>query len=364
MSHRIFARVSSLLLTLTLAACSESFVVSEPDPCECAEGEVCSPSGCVAACAADLRSDLATLDSSLRVLATFCEPLEGSLGAFAPSDEQVIITRVSAETLGRDTTMVSERFEGAIASASLRAVGEACSVTFEAEVDAVETTLTDAVAISADGRYAGWGLRAVERLGPDSRRTVDGAWYMADQSCAIEENAFYRVASVAFGDEGRGGPHVFVAGHIAGAPGMGGLFLDERRVFSESTPGSLWRVGEGMLLGGVLGHGSMPATYLPLAPAHSGRELRVGADGVVQGDPRERSFAVVEGRGLIRASTVWESGASLPDGLMVRSIEVGADAIEFGAETRLTGGAFTEAIPVLGSRRILLRHARGLVLVE
>lgn len=326
--------------------------------CAGSHSSVVDPVGC----GAELSADLATLDPGLRVVQTFCTALpEGPLGAFAVSDMEISLTQVRAEIRGRETVMTLERSSARIDSGSLTRATAPCITTFVSDDQPFETRLTRQVAVSSDGEYAAWGMTSIDRVGG----LIGGAWYVSDARCGTEENAFHSVSAVAFAEPSRDAPHVLVSGNPEGSVSLGGVFLDGARLVAESTPGSLARLGDGILFGGVLGHGSAPATYFPMERAFERRELVVGTDGVVTGDPRTSAFVVVEGIGFIHMESRFdEEAGAIVRALEVRSVEVTETEVVFGEPRPLAGPAFSAAIPVVGSNRVLLRHSRGLVLVE
>ena len=313
-------------------------------------------------CAADISADLAALDPGLRVVQTFCTALpEGPLGAFAASDTEIYLTQVSAEIRGRETVMTLERSSARIDSGSLTRATAPCTTTFVSDDQPFETRPTRQVAGSADGEYAAWGMTSVDRVGG----VIGGAWYVSDARCGTEENALHSVSAVAFAEPSRDAPHVLVSGNPEGSVSLGGVFLDGARLVAESTPGSLARLGDGILFGGVLGHGSAPNPYFPMERAFERRELVVGTDGVVTGDPRTSVFVVVDGIGFIHMESRFDEDAgAIVRALEVRSVEVTGSEVVFGEPRPLAGPAFSAAIPVVGSNRLLLRSGRALVLVE
>lgn len=364
--HDLRTPPSRPVLALTLAVavlvsgCAQTY---EPDvsDCDCAAGASCAAGMCLADCGTDLAAIISTLHPSVSIVQSFCLDLaEGPIGAFLRPDGALDILHAHVSTEGRDTTVVLDAFVATVETGALGA-GVACTTTtFRADDDGATVSLSRDLAVSPDGRFAAWGLRAaLDEPGASSRDAGD-AWSVARRDgCAIETHPFPRVEGVAFGSDSRG-PHVLVSGGLGGPVYMDGVFLDGRRVLAESTPGSIWRLGDSVLVGGVLGHGVAPATLLPLASVGAGTELRRGEDGVVSGDAQTHRFVWLEGRGVVSEDRRSDAGG----GLEARSLEVRADRLVFGEPVSLAGPAVTAVFPVVGSRRFLLRHAGGLLLVE
>lgn len=329
--------------------------------CDCDASETCVGGACVQDCGLPIDSIAATLDPSLSIVRTFCVELaEGPIGAFARADGELEILHARLSTEGRGSTVVLDQLGASVATGTLSA-STSCTTSFTADRDGVSVRLSRDLAISPDGAFAAWGLVArVEEMGV-SRLDLTGAWYLARRDgCAVETHAFPRVEGVAFGSDGRG-PHVLVSGGLGGPVYMDGVFLGDSRVLASQTPGSIWRVGDAVVVGGVLGHGVMPATLIPLASVRPGDEVRVGEDGVLTGDAQTHRFVSIDGLGIVSEAS--RSGVDRV-GLELRSLEIRTDGLVFGEPTLLAGPEVTAAIPIVGSRRFLLRHARGLLLVE
>lgn len=335
------------LLGLTTAGCISH--ERAPNPCE--DGETFVGGACLADCALDVAAIEASLDPSVTVVQRFCASLpEGPMGAGMRADGSLELFHLRVTSEGRVATMTLDRLGVGDALGSLRPQAS-CSATFVAEADGPSFTLTDAVAVSPDAMSVAWGVDAAVVDG-GSTTPLPGAWLRAQLGdCAVASTPFVNVAAVAFLDNER----VLVSGSSRADCCESGAFLGPTVVVRESTPGSLWRAEEGMLLGGVLGHGSRPAKWFARADVQPGVELRENTGGVRVGDPRENRFALVPGRGVIFPA---------PVGLHVRSMTIGPDALTFGAPVLLAGPEVTAAIPIVGSPRFLLRHARGLLLVE
>ena len=340
------------LVGLTVVGCISHERAMSP----CEDGETFVGGVCVSDCALDVAAIEASLDPSVTVLQRFCAELpDGPMGAGMRADGSLEIFHVHLTSEGRVATMTLDRLGVGDALGSLRPLSS-CTATFVAEADGPSFTLTDAVAVSPDATSVAWGIDAFENM----YGRLPGAWFLAGQGdCTVTPTPFADVAAVAFLDDAR----VLVSG--AGAPGTweSGAFLGPTLVVRESTPGSLWRVGEGMLLGGVLGHGANPAKWFARADVQPGVELRESTGAVRMGNATEYRFALVEGRGVISPAPRRSPGLE-PVGLHVRSMTVGPDALTFGPPALLAGPEVTSAIPIVGSRRFLLRHARGLLLVE
>jgi hypothetical protein len=342
------------LVGLTLVGCASHERVNP-----CAAGETFVGGACVSDCALDVAAIEASLDPSVTVVQRFCVELpDGPMGAGMRADGSLELFHLHVASEGRVATMTLDRLGAGDVSGSLRPLSS-CSATFVAEADGATFTLTDAVAVSPDATSLAWGIDAA-LVDENMRIDLPGAWLVAGvDDCAVTSTPFVHVAAVAFLDDAR----VLVSGVAAPDTWESGAFLGPALVVRESSPGSLWRVGEGMLLGGVLGHGAMPAKWFARADVQPGVELRESTGAVRTGNATESRFALVDGRGVIsRAPRVWP--ALEPVGLHVRSMTVGPNALTFGAPVLLAGPEVTAAIPIVGSRRFLLRHARGLLLVE
>lgn len=326
-------------------------------PCE--DGETFVGGVCVLDCALDVAAIEASLDPSVTVVQRFCAELpDGPMGAGMRADGSLEIFHVHLTSEGRVATMTLDRLGAGDVLGSLRPLSS-CTATFVAEADGPSFTLTDAVAVSPDATSVAWAVDAAVVDG-GSRTDLPGAWLLAGlDDCLVSSTPFAGVAAVAFLDNER----VLVSG----SPGVEccerGAFLGSTLVVRESTPGSLWRAEEGMLLGGVLGHGSMPAKWFARADVQPGVELRENTGAVRTGNAGNYRFALVDGRGVISPAPRL-APALEPVGLHVRSMTVGTDALTFGRPVLLAGPEVTSAIPIVGSRRFLLRHARGLLLVE
>jgi hypothetical protein len=133
-------------------------------------------------------------------------------------------------------------------------------------------------------------------------------------------------------------------------------------VWLESGPGSLWRAGDSLLLGGVLGHGVQPATLLALDTIRSGRELT--ERDVLQEDARTNRFVLVEARGIVSRGPVVYGAEPMQRSLELRTVAI-EPYLSFGEPVVLAGPTFEAAVPIAGSSSLfLLRHAGGLLLVE
>jgi hypothetical protein len=345
----------------TAIACSDHHP-PEDRPCECAADEICSAGRCVAPCTLDPAAT-ATLDPSLTIVEHFCAPLEeGPLGATLRADGSIELVQVRSSTEGRDTTLTVEHFRAAPGASVLEVVGEPCTTTFTADRDSVVVDLLNHVAVSPDGSEIAFAVHAAYEPRPDYTEWMPGRFYTTPRErCAIAEHEFFRASGLAFG----GARELFVAGAVPGSVSDYGLFLGDRRVWRESTPGSVWRLGDSLLLGGVLGHGVQPATLIALDRIRSGLEL-TEAD-VLQADARTNRFVLIEARGIVSVGPMFYSGGGaepVPTGLELRTIATEPD-LSFSEPTLLAGPSFEAVVPIVGSSTLfLLRHSSGLLLVE
>lgn len=361
-SHLLRAQLFAGLYVACALGASCAMSAEVPDnPCECGAAQVCTDLGCVDTCSPALQTAIAELDDSLTVLQVFCHPpAGGALGAFSRDDDNLQVTHVELGDDGTRSRMTFTRLGADITTGGIEVEQRCDDVLHAAGVDAFRANLTE-VAISPEGSRAAWGLQQTEVLGPESQQNITNVFYVMDSRCTLETQPFYRVSSLAFLDEER----VLVSGNPEGPVYRGGVFLGQQRIVAESTPGSLWRVGAAMLHGGVLGHGVLPAKYFLLADAERGQELRLG-EGYIEADAGTFRFVATEAHGVIwprnRRDPV--TSETLPDGLQARSWTVEDGVLRFGDARPIAGPGFTSAVPVAGSRRLLLRHEEGLVLVE
>ncbi|HKP56548.1 MAG TPA: hypothetical protein VJV78_07510 [Polyangiales bacterium] len=311
---------------------------------------------CVDTCGADLAELDPEFASDLRPIAHVCAT-ELLAKPFAARDEGKpgSLTLVDATAAAGGTPVeLKLRFRTLTLADGKLDVGTTCTLQHATQT-AGQVALHDELGLSPSGQYAHVLVREL-----DSELTYQSLArraYVVSRSCAVTPHDLgpgSNETTIMLADDPT---RLIVTGYM---PGLGtGIFLGSQYIAQGNKP--LRRYGDdGVLTMSGSGHGAVWLAWL------SARALADGPYPVSglrsEGEQWPYEFVVARGRGLVgdRPVAVGERGehwlfdVQHEDGRLYRQ----------GTTTRFASQRFSRVLPVEASERVVLEHARGLLVVE
>lgn len=335
----------------------------DPDPdatdaerCDaCNAGRTCLRGTCVDDCGGDPSTFDPDLAPDLQPIANICHSLPaGSFAAHARGDTAFTLVHMLTEVNGATTFIRLDRYAVALRTGELEHEGRDCELTLTASTPTARIELVRELSLSPAGELAYFTLRETEYM-PD-HSTVGSRAEVVSSACEITEHArgdYYGYdGSVLLLSED---PNALLVSGGLRTGGSGVLRGPDLLAYGTGA-GELQRIGDdGVLAVTSAGHGAIWLTR------YATRDLEVGpfpVDGSeLPGERWPSRFVALAGRGI-----VGNSAFEVEDDHFLYDIEVQEEPVP--EPERFASPRFTRVIPVDGSRRVLLEHAGGLLVVE
>lgn len=360
-------RPIALLASLALAAgCAESHShddddASTPPPRDCSacDGDhACVRGVCIATCGLDPAAIDAEIAPDLTPLGHVCVVLpDGPLAARPAGPTSIDLlgaTLTPPATPGGEATVAITRAGVDWASGAILVGAGGCSTTFSPERGDLTLSLSDSMGLSPAGVLPHFGVHA--RLFSDTESVhADVAFVVDEERCAFTEARMqvYGGATLLTED-----PSELLAQGVDDDGLRMGLFRGDVELAHASAIGTVARFEGGVIAPIGTGHGAVSLVYYA-ADAVRGGPYPLRSDVVSGWESWPIEFVVLEGRGLVGRAITSPDDTVL---LYAARLEGGALVLEEG--TFFASERFAQVVPVHGSRRVVLAHDAGLLIVE
>jgi hypothetical protein len=324
----------------------------------CAEGTTCLRDVCVDDCGGDPAALDAELTPELRPVANLCRTFqEGSIAAHARDDRTFDVVHLHAENDAAMTTVSVDWYTASLATNAVTRAGEPCTTVLEASTPTAKLELTSEVGLSPEGGLAHFSLRE-EEYAPACCTLLGSRAHVVARDCQLVVHARPEYhgygGSLLLLDED---PYalIVVSGLRSGAGGLG--MLRDLQFLARTTGGDLRRIDDSVLavVGG--GHGTVQFELFPQDALREGPFPVVGRR--LTGDDWPFKYAALEGRGI-----VGNGARQLSDDHYLFTLHVEGDPLPRPEPARFASAHFSRVVPIEGSRRVILEHPDGLLLVE
>jgi hypothetical protein len=333
-------------VVLLAAACSDSH-----------DGSPADRSSHVGECGSDAGVLDAELATGLQAIANVCASLQsGSVAAHARDAETFSLVHLRDEVDGPRTVIELDRYVVSLATSELRREGQTCRLSFDASTPTAKVERMGELRLSPAGQLAYFRLRETEYM-PDSSELGTRA-LVVTPDCTIvtharpdyhgyqgsvlliSEDPSSLITSGVTLDGGRGllrGPDVIAIGAQTGELQR----LDAQRVLAVSGAG----------------HGAVWLTLYDQNELEQGPFPVAGTE--LEGRQWPFRFEALDERGIVGRATA-EPGI---DHYLYTVPRIG-QAAPSEPSTLFASERFSRVVPVSGSRRVLLQHDEGLLVVE